>query len=134
MSRNWPNRTEDSPDFLQPSGMELLISAVLRIGVLISLAIVATGGFIYLIRHHADPLSYAVFRPQTGGPFADFWTSALHFDGRALIQLGLLVLVATPVARVATAAVGFAAERDWLYVGVSLIVLAILGYSMVHAM
>ena len=50
--------------------------------------------------------------------------------GRGLIQVGLLLLIATPVLRVAIAAVAFALQRDHLYLAVSLIVLASLAYSM----
>ena len=47
-----------------------------------------------------------------------------------MIQLGLLILIATPVARVAFSAFGFAVERDYLYVGITLFVLAVLLYSL----
>jgi uncharacterized membrane protein len=50
--------------------------------------------------------------------------------GRVLIQIGLLALIATPIARVAFAVVGFLVRRDWLYVGVGLVVLALLGYGL----
>jgi uncharacterized membrane protein len=51
-------------------------------------------------------------------------------DSRALIQLGLLLLIATPVARVLFAAFAFLLEKDWLYVAVSLIVFTVLMYSL----
>jgi uncharacterized membrane protein len=47
-----------------------------------------------------------------------------------LIQLGLLLLIATPIARVGCSIVGFAIERDRMYVAFTLIVLAILLYSL----
>jgi len=56
---------------------------------------------------------------------------ALAFRGRGLIQLGLLLLIATPLARVAFSVVAFALEGDRLYVGVALIVLTVLVYSLV---
>ena len=46
--------------------------------------------------------------------------------GRALIQLGLLLLIATPVARVAFSVFAFERQRDWTYVGITLFVLAVL--------
>lgn len=49
---------------------------------------------------------------------------------RAGIQFGLLLLIATPVARVVFSIFAFAAQRDWIYVGVSMIVLSILAYSL----
>ena len=56
---------------------------------------------------------------------------ALGGDSRSIIQLGLLLLIATPIARVVFAVAGFLFEKDWLYVAVSLLVLAILLYSLV---
>jgi uncharacterized membrane protein len=52
--------------------------------------------------------------------------------GASIIALGLLVLIATPIARVVFAIVGFARERDMLYTVISFIVLAILVFSLVH--
>jgi uncharacterized membrane protein len=57
----------------------------------------------------------------------------IRLNSDALIQVGLLVLIATPIARVALAAAGFCMERDRLYAGVSLIVLAILTYGILRA-
>lgn len=50
--------------------------------------------------------------------------------GRALIQLGLLLLIATPVSRVAFSVFAFERQRDWTYVGITLAVLAVLVYSL----
>jgi uncharacterized membrane protein len=57
--------------------------------------------------------------------------SVMHGRGRGLIQLGLLFLIATPIARVCLSVVGFSIERDRLYIVCTLIVLAILLYSFV---
>ncbi len=51
---------------------------------------------------------------------------ALNFKGRDIIQLGLLVLIATPVARVIFSLIGFLFEKDWIYVAITFIVLIIL--------
>jgi uncharacterized membrane protein len=56
---------------------------------------------------------------------------ALALDGRGIIQLGLLLLIATPVARVAFSIFGFAEEHDRMYVVVASIVLLILAYSLI---
>ena len=50
--------------------------------------------------------------------------------GRAWIWAGLLILIATPVARVAFACAAFALQRDWTYVTISAIVLALLIYGL----
>jgi uncharacterized membrane protein len=115
--------------------LEGIIGQLLRAGVLLSAAMVTAGGVLYLIRHHADRVNYRAF--VVGGPgiqtLPGIVKSAAHLDSAGLIQLGLLMLIATPVARVAIAVVGFALERDRLYVVVSLIVLLILLASLIHA-
>jgi uncharacterized membrane protein len=58
---------------------------------------------------------------------------ALGMSGRAIIQLGLLLLIATPVARVLFSAIAFAIEHDYMYVFITLVVLAILLYSLFGA-
>jgi uncharacterized membrane protein len=55
---------------------------------------------------------------------------ALSFSGRGIIQFGLLLLIATPVMRVAFAVVAFMIQRDRIYVGVTLIVLSVLLFSL----
>ena len=64
---------------------------------------------------------------------AEIAESAAHFQSEGLIQFGLLLLIATPVARVIFAVVGFYMEHDYMYAIVSLIVLAILVFSLLHA-
>jgi uncharacterized membrane protein len=60
-------------------------------------------------------------------------TSAAHLQTDAMIQLGLLLLIATPIARVALAVVGFYLDGDRLYVAVSLLVFGILMFSLLHS-
>jgi uncharacterized membrane protein len=113
--------------------IEVILGNLLRTGVLISAAVVLLGASIYLSRHAHDPADYRVFR----GEPSDYRTipgviqSVISRRGRgqSLIQLGLLLLIATPIARVAFSVAGFAIERDRLYVAFTLIVLAILLYS-----
>ncbi|MGO9690281.1 MAG: DUF1634 domain-containing protein, partial [Syntrophobacteraceae bacterium] len=52
------------------------------------------------------------------------------FSSRGMIQFGLLVLIATPVMRVFFTVVSFTIQRDRVYVGVTLIVLAVLLFSL----
>lgn len=115
--------------------LETIIGNLLRAGVLLAAATVLAGGALYLARHHADQVSYAHFsaaNPVTRS-FRSVLESASRLDSEGVIQLGLLLLIATPVARVAFAVVGFALEKDRLYAVVSLIVLLILAFGMIHA-
>ncbi|MBZ5669380.1 MAG: DUF1634 domain-containing protein [Acidobacteriia bacterium] len=112
--------------------VETIIGNLLRAGVLLAAAVVALGGVIFLVRHGCTMPQYARF---VGEPFelrtvSGIVRRAASFRGRNIIQLGLLLLIATPVARVAFSVVAFALERDRLYVGVTLIVLAVLLFSL----
>ena len=115
--------------------LETIIGRLLQAGVLLAAAIVFVGGVLYLASHHAEPASYHAF--AVGSPatrtLSGVAHSAAHGDSQALIQLGLLLLVLTPIARVGVAVVGFLLERDRLYAAVSLIVLLILAFSLLHA-
>jgi uncharacterized membrane protein len=112
--------------------LEVILGNLLRTGVLISAAVVLSGACVYLFRHAHQPADYRVFQ----GEPSEFRTipgvvhSVISGHGRGLIQLGLLLLIATPIARVAFSIVGFAIERDRLYVAFTLIVLAVLLYSL----
>ncbi|MGA8540828.1 MAG: DUF1634 domain-containing protein [Terriglobales bacterium] len=112
--------------------MALILGNVLRAGVLLSAAVVLCGGCIYLAGHGHEPANYRVFRgePPEYRAIRAVIRNAMNGRGRGLIQLGLLLLIATPIARVAFSVVGFAIERDRMYVGFTLIVLAILLYSL----
>jgi uncharacterized membrane protein len=112
--------------------VENLIGNLLRAGVIVSAAVVFTGAVVYLARHGIEPADYRVFHGEPGElrSVPGVLHATLSFQGRGIIQLGLLLLIATPVARVILSIVGFAAERDRMYVGFAFIVLVILLYSL----
>jgi uncharacterized membrane protein len=111
--------------------IEVILGNLLRTGVLVSAAVVLVGACIYLYRHAHDPADYRVFRgePSEYRTISGVIQSVISGRGQGIIQLGLLLLIATPIARVAFSVVGFAIERDRLYVAFTLLVLAILLYS-----
>jgi|ERR1035438_5828165 uncharacterized membrane protein len=113
--------------------METFIGNLLRAGVLSSALIVAIGAAVYLVRHGHSPTSYRTFQsePPNLRTVSGIFREALALRGRGIIQLGLLLLIATPVARVAFSIFGFAEEHDRLYVIVASIVLLILAYSLI---
>jgi uncharacterized membrane protein len=112
--------------------VEEIIGNLLRAGVLLSAFVVLSGGIIYLARHGHSPADYHVFRgePSELKSVTGILHHAFALRGRGIIQLGLLLLIATPVARVAFSIFGFAAEKDWMYVVFTIIVLVILLYSL----
>ncbi len=109
-----------------------MIGILLRVGVTVSALVVLLGGIFYLFRYaHAVP-EYGVFRgePAKWRSVFPIAKSALSLSPRGMIQFGLLLLVATPVARVVFSVFAFALQRDRTYVLVTLIVLGILLYSL----
>ena len=112
--------------------LEIILGNLLRTGVLLSAAVVLSGACVYLYRHAHEKADYRVFlgEPSEFRTIPGVIRSVMNGRGRGLIQLGLLFLIATPIARVAFSIVGFALERDRMYVAFALIVLAILLYSL----
>ncbi len=127
--------------------METIISAVLRYGVLLSFAILVAGVALLFVEdrtgytgahlrghgalssltnYHA--VSQNVRWPTTPG---ETMTGLAHGQPFAIIALGLLVLIATPVLRVAASVVTFLWERDRLYAAITAYVLAVLLVSFV---
>jgi len=111
--------------------METEIGLMLRIGVTLSAAVVFVGGILFLRTEKTLP-DYAHFH-ATGkqlGTIIGVIHGVARFDSSSVIQLGILLLIATPVVRVALCVIGFARQRNRLYVGVSALVLVILTYSL----
>jgi len=116
--------------------LEIAIGRMLQTGVFLAAAVVLIGGILYLHQAPGPRPDYSHFKGGVAEALrspVDIFTDARHGDATSIIQLGLLLLIATPVARVVLAAVGFLFERDRLYFFVSLIVLAVLLYSLLHA-
>ena len=109
--------------------LDLIISRILRGGVILSAAIVLAGGIWYLVES-------AGARP----PFGHFaGVPGIHALTRlpspeVVILAGLLLLIATPVARVVFSMIAFAMEKDWAYVGITAIVLGVLTYSILSGL
>ena len=108
--------------------IEQIVGNLLRAGVLTAAAVVTLGAVLYLIQEGTGTPAYQQFRgePSSLRHVTDIVTDALCFNGRAVIQLGLVLLLATPVARVLLTVIAFALQRDRLYVMVTLIVLVVL--------
>jgi uncharacterized membrane protein len=104
---------------------ELIISYVLRGGVLLSAAVVLTGVVTFYWKYFSggSPAFNTASFPHT---LASVWQGIVRGDSLAIIAFGLLILLATPVVRVAVSIVAFGLERDWRYVAITTIVLLIL--------
>jgi uncharacterized membrane protein len=111
--------------------VEQLIGRLLRWGVLLSAVVVICGAAVYLAHHGSSHPQYSVFRGEPAGLHSPSGIVHGLFHGSASdwIQLGLLLLIATPVARVAFSVFAFLFEGDLMYVGVTMVVFAVLIYS-----
>ena len=111
---------------------EQWIGSLLRAGVLLAAAVVVTGAGVYVVRHGGEAPQLSVFagEPEDLRSVEGILADARALRGRGLIQLGLLLLIATPIARVAFALGAFAAERDRTFVAVTALVLGLLLYGL----
>ena len=114
--------------------METIMGRLLQAGVLLASAVVLIGGGLYLKAHAGTPANYRTFTGEAANlRYPTRLLASLQTgDPAAIVQLGILLLIATPVARVIFAVIGFAIERDRLYVAISLTVLAVLTFSLLH--
>lgn len=112
--------------------LEVIIGYTLRIGVLTAAAIVLIGGALYLAENGSGTPHYRAFHAGAtpSDTLAGIARNIHDLNSYGIIQLGLLVLIATPILRVILSVVAFALERDVLYVVATLIVLAVLLYSL----
>ena len=127
-------RSEEESGF-DDRGMEVMMGRLLQVGVGLASVVILAGVVIYLASRHSQPTDYRVFmsEPEALRDPGRLRAQISRGDAAALIQLGVLLLIATPVARVIFAVVAFFVERDWLYVVISLFVLVVLAFSLVPA-
>ena len=111
--------------------METIMGRLLQVGVLLSSFVMIAGGLLYMRAHFGETPNYRVFssEPQRLRHFGGVLEGIETGDPAALIQLAVLLLIATPVARVVFALIAFLIEKDKLFVLISAIVLAVLLYG-----
>jgi uncharacterized membrane protein len=120
-----------------PDSMNALISGLLRYGVSLSAIIIMTGTILLLVRSGSQDISRLVVYNPNQIPHDNFDPSLGHMvaglaalDPQSIIELGVLVLLATPVARVFLSVLLFSAEGDRTYACITAAVLALLLFSM----
>jgi uncharacterized membrane protein len=114
---------------------EIFLGHLLRTGVLLAALIAFVGGVWFLAQSTGVRKDYRTFQgvPADLSYVPQILHGAITWQPLAVIQLGILVLIATPVARVLFSLLGFAFERDWMYVTVTLVVLTLLLYSLISS-
>jgi uncharacterized membrane protein len=113
--------------------LDLALGHLLRGGVLLAAAVVLLGGVAYVATRWEEPSNHRTFNPDPPAELSSpvgIVRGALALNVRSVIQLGLLLLIATPVARVLFSVFAFAKQRDWTYVVITLIVLSLLLYGL----
>lgn len=127
-----------SQKFWSEQDVEQHIGKLLRYGVMLACIITTFGGIVYLIQSHGKMPDYKAI--PSGLPFkgvAEYLRelntiipAVKEFDGAAIIQLGVVVLIATPILRVAFSLFSFLIEKDYMYVIITLIVLSVIFANM----
>ena len=114
--------------------IQLLVGNTLRWGVTLACVIAAMGGVIYLMEHGGEPMKdYSHFAYGAAAEEHESYTTlsgivdgVINFTATGWIQLGVIALLLTPIMRVALSLIDFVQERDWLYAGISAVVLAVI--------
>ena len=112
--------------------LAVVIGYTLRIGVVTAAMIVLIGGVLYLVQNHSTAVHYDAFHAASkhSDNLSGIVRNVRAWNSYGIIQLGLLVLIATPIMRVMFSVIAFALERDIVYVVVTLVVLGVLLYSL----
>ncbi len=117
---------------LTDSQMDSAIANMLRFGIALAATLMILGGWFYLQHPTMQPADYAHFHGTSMDlhNLGKVLTGKRLADSTSVLELGIVLLIATPVARVALCVVDFARQRDKLYVAVSFTVLLVLLYSL----
>lgn len=109
--------------------MRKAIGNALRIGVTAACTIAIISGIYYLIIHGSEPMpDYTKFsgEPASYTTLTGILNGVIHLAAKDWIQLGVVVLMLTPIIRVVLSIIDFARQRDWLYVVITAIVLLVI--------
>ena len=109
---------------------EQIIANLLRVGVSVAACVVLLNGICYLVGHGREHASYSAFQPAVYS-FRDIEQGVSTGNCIAMIELGLLLLIATPVLRVAVSFVEFLREHDYRFAFLTIFVLVILLGSLI---
>ncbi|WP_412466145.1 DUF1634 domain-containing protein [Pedobacter sp. KLB.chiD] len=117
---------------LDDKDIQVILGTLLRTGVIISMAIVLIGGVIFLVHNKGAVTDYSVFKPEVSkfSSIVAIFKGVTGFQGDAIVQFGILMLIFTPIARIVFAIFSFLIERDYLYVLIGFIILAIITISL----
>jgi uncharacterized membrane protein len=127
-SENMKEKNNDRPQV----DMREMIGNTLRIGVVTACCIALVSGIYYLIRHGGEPIpDLTTFHkePASYTSVQGIFKGLATLSAKDWMQLGVLVLMLTPILRVALSLVDFARQRDWLYVVITAIVFLVIAIN-----
>ncbi len=112
--------------------IQLTLGALLRVGIISSMSVVFVGALIYLFFHYRDLVNYAKFDPAQApkGSIGEILSGLTTGNGESVIQMGILLLIFTPVLRILFSIFGFMIERDYLYVLIGVFVLTVILFGL----
>ena len=112
--------------------MRIWISLILRTGVLVSALLLLAGGILFAFQHPGAVFSFKSFtgEPERLREAGSVFREALQFKSRSVIQMGILILIATPVLRVIFSFIEFLLHKDWIFVLITAVVITTLFYSL----
>lgn len=124
--------TDERRERWSDEAVDQVLGNLLRIGVTVATIVSAIGGVLYFAQNGTQPTNHGVFKgePAELRHVGSIVRGAFSLHAPAILQLGLLLLIATPVARVAMSLIAFILQRDRVYIVVTSIVLALLIYSL----
>ena len=115
-------------NYLVDKDVKLILGTLLRVGVLISSAVILVGGIVFISSAANEIVSFREFKPEQSkfSSIANVFEGLKTFDGLAIIQFGVLLLLFTPIARVVFSIFSFLIEKDYMYVAIGAIVLCVI--------
>ncbi len=118
--------------YLNDREIQIIVATLLRIGVIVSVLFVLVGGVVYLYQQQGQQVALGTFRPELN-PYTSIRgiVEGLRvLEGLAIVQLGVVLLIFTPIARIVFSIFGFLIEKDWLYVFIGFLILCIISASL----
>ncbi|QEM03743.1 DUF1634 domain-containing protein [Mucilaginibacter sp. P19] len=117
-------------DKFNKNNINQLIGGALRLGVFLSLIFMVAGGIGYLSSRSEEPAAFSAFRVSRLS-FPAVFQGLLSFQSTAIINFGIMLLIATPVMRVVLALLSFVLAKDSLYTVITILVLLIILFSII---
>lgn len=121
-------------DLMRDSTLDLILSRVLMWGMILAIVTTVIGGVLLLRQQGTDIVNHSIFKgePADLTHVSTIILEAFRGDALSIIQLGLLLMIITPVARILSCLIIFAYQRDRLYVVLSGFVFAVLVFSLIR--